>query len=148
MTATSTSNPSLTTLSDSTLLLRTAIAQGDLTALLTELVNQLHQQAAVLTKLPTSSEVLKAQQSLLKMQSLMPRLQSSVDALAHERQALHALYEVGQSVNSSLELAEVLNQVMDRIIQLTGAERSLLMLKDENSGETTVPLRRLPSNVR
>ena len=37
MTSTSTSNPSLTTLSDSTLLLRTGIAQGDLTALLTEL---------------------------------------------------------------------------------------------------------------
>jgi PAS domain S-box-containing protein len=129
-------------LSDSTLLLRTAIAQGDLTALLTELGNQLHQQAAALTKLPASPEVLKAQQSLLKMQSLMPRFQSSVDALAHERQALHALYEVGQSVNSTLELEEVLNQVMDRIIQLTGAERSFLMLKDEDSGEMEVRVAR------
>jgi hypothetical protein len=55
VTVTSTSNPTLTTLSDSTLLLRTAIAQGDLTALFTELGNQLHQQAAVLTKLPASS---------------------------------------------------------------------------------------------
>ena len=36
MTSTSTSNPSFITLSDSMLLLRTAIAQGDLTALLTE----------------------------------------------------------------------------------------------------------------
>ena len=142
MTSTSTSNPSLTTLSDSTLLLRTAIAQGDLTALLTELGNQLHQQAAVLTKLPASGDVLKAQQSLLKMQSLMPRFQSSVDALVHERQALHALYEVGQSVNSTLELEEVLNQVMDRIIQLTGAERSFLMLKDETSAEMEVRVAR------
>ena len=49
MTSTSTTNPSFNTLADSTLLLRTAIAQGDLTALLTELSNQLHQQAAVLT---------------------------------------------------------------------------------------------------
>jgi PAS domain S-box-containing protein len=130
------------TLSDSTLLLRTAIAQGDLTALLTELTNQLHQQAAVLTKLPASTEVMKAQQSLLKMQSLMPRFQSAVDALAHERQALHALYEVGQSVSSTLDLEEVLNQVMDRIIQLTGAERSLLMLKNEDSGEMDVRVSR------
>jgi adenylate cyclase len=142
VTSTSISNPSLTTLSDSTLLLRTAIAQGDLTALLTELGNQLHQQAAALTKLPASSDVLKAQQSLLKMQSLMPRFQSSVDALVHERQALHALYEVGQSVNSTLELEEVLNQVMDRIIQLTGAERSFLMLKDEETGEMEVRVAR------
>jgi PAS domain S-box-containing protein len=142
VTATSTSNPSLTTLSDSTLLLRTAIAQGDLAALLAELGNQLHQQAAVLTKLPASPEVTKAQQSLLKMQSLMPRFQSSVNALAHERQALHALYEVGQSVNSTLELEEVLNQVMDRIIQLTGAERSFLMLKDEDTGEMEVRVAR------
>ena len=142
MTSASTTNPSFNTLADSTLLLRTAIAQGDLTALLTELGNQLHQQAAVLTKLPASNEVMKAQQSLLKMQSLMPRFQSSVDSLAHERQALHALYEVGQTISSTLELAEVLNQVMDRIIQLTGAERSFLMLKDEDTGEMEVSVAR------
>jgi len=142
VTATSTSNPALMTTTDSTLLLRTAIAQGDLTALLAELSRQLHQQAAALTKLPASPEVLKAQQSLLKMQSLMPRFQTSVDALVHERQSLHALYEVGQSVNSTLELAEVLNQVMDRIIQLTGAERSFLMLKDEATGEMEVRVAR------
>ena len=135
-------NPAASSVSDSTLLLRTAIAQGDLTSLLTELGNQLHQQAAVLTKLPASADVMKAQQSLLKMQSLMPRFQSAVDALAHERQALHALYEVGQSVGSTLDLEEVLNQVMDRIIQLTGAERSLLMLKAEDSSEMEVRVSR------
>jgi class 3 adenylate cyclase len=51
---------------------------------------------------------------------------------------LQGLYEVGQAVNSSLELPQVLNQVMDRIIQLTGAERSFLMLKDEASGQMDV----------
>ena len=127
---------------DSTLMLRTALAQGDISALLTELNNQLHQQATVLTRLPTSSEVLKAQQTLLKIQSLMPRFQNAVDALAHERQALQALYEVGQAVNSTLELSDVLNQVMDRIIQLTGAERSFLMLKDETTGELEVRVAR------
>ena len=133
------SNPSVT---DSTLLLRTAVAQGDLAALLTELNNQLHQQAVVLTRLSASGDVMKAQQTLLKIQSLMPRFQSSVDALAHERQALQALYEVGQAVNSTLELQDVLNQVMDRIIQLTGAERSFLMLKDEDTSEMEVRVAR------
>ncbi len=123
-------------------MLRTAIAQGDITALLGELNHQLHQQAAVLTRLPASTEVVKAQQTLLKIQSLMPRFQSAVDALAHERRALQALYEVGQAVNSTLELSDVLNQVMDRIIQLTGAERSFLMLKAEATGELEVRVAR------
>ena len=127
---------------DSTLMLRTAIAQGDLSALLIELNTQLHQQAAVLTRLNATPDVIKAQQTLLKIQSLMPRFQNAVDALAHERQALQALYEVGQAVNSTLELSDVLNQVMDRIIQLTGAERSFLMLKDETSGELEVRVAR------
>lgn len=137
---TSPASPKSTT--DSTLMLRTAIAQGDLSALLVELNTQLHQQAAVLTRLSATPEVVKAQQTLLKIQSLMPRFQNAVDALAHERQALQALYEVGQAVNSTLELSDVLNQVMDRIIQLTGAERSFLMLKDEASGELEVRVAR------
>ena len=127
---------------DSTLMLRTALAQGDFTTLLAELNHQLHQQASVLTRLTGTPDVLKAQQTLLKIQSLMPRFQGAVDALARERQALQALYEVGQAVNSTLELSDVLNHVMDRIIQLTGAERSFLMLKDETTGELDVRVAR------
>ena len=44
---------------------------------------------------------------------------------------LAALYEVSSQLGSSLDLPEVLNQVMDAIIQLTGAERGFLMLYDE-----------------
>ncbi len=123
---------------DSMLLVRTPAAHGDLTALLADLNNQLHQQASVLTRLSTTPDVLKAQQTLLRIQSLMPRFQSAVDTLVRERQSLQGLYEVGQAVNSSLDLPQVLNQVMDRIIQLTGAERSFLMLKDETTGEMAV----------
>jgi len=86
-----TSPASLKSTTDSTLMLRTAIAEGDLSALLMELNNQLHQQAAVLTRLSGTPDVQKAQQTLLKIQSLMPRFQNAVDALAHERQALQAL---------------------------------------------------------
>jgi len=46
-----------------------------------------------------------------------------------------ALAEVARAVNSSLQLSEVLNQVMDEIIRLTGAERAFLMLLDPESGE-------------
>ncbi len=48
---------------------------------------------------------------------------------------LAALYEVSSRLGKSLDLGEVLNQVMDSIIQLTGAERGFLMLYDEESGE-------------
>jgi len=48
-----------------------------------------------------------------------------------ERRNLRALADVGRALNSSLDLTTVLNQVMDTIIRLTGAERSFLMLRGE-----------------
>ena len=48
---------------------------------------------------------------------------------------LAALYEVSSQLGKSLDLGEVLNQVMDSIIQLTGAERGFLMLQDAETGQ-------------
>ncbi len=45
-----------------------------------------------------------------------------------QKQRLAALYEVSRALGSSLDLDEVLNEVMDAIIQLTRAERGFLML--------------------
>lgn len=45
-----------------------------------------------------------------------------------------ALYNVSRLLGSSLDLQEVLNQVMDAIIHLTGAERGFLMLRDDDGG--------------
>ncbi|HLY27110.1 MAG TPA: GAF domain-containing protein [Aggregatilineales bacterium] len=42
------------------------------------------------------------------------------------------LYEVSRVIGSSLDLQTVLDQVMDAIIQLTGAERGFLMLLDDD----------------
>lgn len=52
-----------------------------------------------------------------------------------EQARLAALYDVSSQLGASLDLSEVLNQVMDAIIQLTGAERGFLMLYDEVTGE-------------
>lgn len=52
-----------------------------------------------------------------------------------EQARLAALYEVSSQLGTSLDLSEVLNQVMDAIIQLTGAERGFMMLYDEVSGQ-------------
>jgi sigma-B regulation protein RsbU (phosphoserine phosphatase) len=48
---------------------------------------------------------------------------------------LATLYEITRSLNSSLDLDEVLDNVMDRVIEVTGAERGFLMLYNEYSGE-------------
>ena len=45
---------------------------------------------------------------------------------------LQALAGIGQVVNSTLELDEVLQIVMDTIVRLTGAERGFLMLRNED----------------
>ncbi len=47
---------------------------------------------------------------------------------------LAALYEVSSKLGSTLNLDELLNLVLDSIIQLTGAERGYLLLKDDFSG--------------
>ena len=47
---------------------------------------------------------------------------------------LQALAGIGQVVNSTLEVDEVLQIVMDTIVRLTGAERGFLMLRDERGG--------------
>ncbi len=45
---------------------------------------------------------------------------------------LATLYQVTRTLNSSLDLDEVLNEVMDRVIEVTGAERGFLMLREDD----------------
>jgi signal transduction histidine kinase len=54
--------------------------------------------------------------------------------LERQEARLAALYEVSSQLGKSLDLGEVLKQVMDSIIQLTGAERGFLMLYDAANG--------------
>src|SRR5258708_16385200 len=49
-----------------------------------------------------------------------------------QQERLAKLYEVSRVIGSSLDLQTVLDQVMDAIIQLTGAERGFLMLLDDD----------------
>jgi len=68
---------------------------------------------------------------LPRMQEAVARLQREWLAQQHEQEELRALVQISQAVNSTLDLATVLNQVMDHIIELTGAERAFLMLINE-----------------
>lgn len=51
-----------------------------------------------------------------------------------KREHLATLYEITRTLNSSLDLDEVLNTIMDRVIEVTGAERGFLMLRDDQQG--------------
>ncbi len=74
-------------------------------------------------------------QLLPQLASSLTGLTSDLTAQAKEHQQLTALAKSAEVINSTLDLTEVLNQVMDMIISLTGAERSFLMLLDEETGE-------------
>lgn len=76
-------------------------------------------------------------EELSQLESRLYRVSQEVAAFAEERKNLIALTEIGQVVNSSLELDQVLRIVMDNIIKLTEAERGFLMLRDESGHMTT-----------
>jgi signal transduction histidine kinase len=52
-----------------------------------------------------------------------------------EQNRLVALYRVSQTLGSSLDVDEVLHQVMEAVISLTGAERGFIMLLNPETGE-------------
>ncbi len=80
---------------------------------------------------PMTHENRAALQGILKdLDGLEQDLQVS-----RQQSRLAALYGVSQALGSSLDLDEVLNQVMDAVIGLTHAERGFLVLLEENSIE-------------
>ena len=61
----------------------------------------------------------------------LTHISEKIEAFQREHNNLLALANVGQVINSSLELDEVLTIVMDNIVRLTKAERGFLMLRNE-----------------
>lgn len=75
---------------------------------------------------------------LLPGRRILDTLERQIKDHEQERMQLRALQEVGSALNSSFNLVEVLNVVMDTMIKITGAERGFLMLMDDETGELTV----------
>jgi putative nucleotidyltransferase with HDIG domain len=71
-------------------------------------------------------------EGLHQLSTTLVDLGDLIASVEKERHSLQALAEIGYMVNSSLELSTVLNEVMDTIIHLTGAERAFLMLSNSN----------------
>jgi signal transduction histidine kinase len=95
-------------------------------------------------------ETAKANLEKLKSEALPTRMQSTLDqalvyletALAisdkdpnQDQHRLEALYQVSQTLGTSLKLDQVLEQVMDSVIDLTKAERGFLILTTNPEAE-------------
>lgn len=72
----------------------------------------------------------------------IPGLRKQISQLEGEWRNLRSLAQISQVVNSSLELDQVLQMVMDTIIQMTGAERGFLMLNHGDSDSMEVRVAR------
>jgi signal transduction histidine kinase len=77
-----------------------------------------------------------------KLDDLLLRV-AELQAQRSQAHRFEALYNVSRVLGSSLDLQTVLDQVMDAIIQLTGAERGFLMLRDDDGGLTVQAARNL-----
>lgn len=76
--------------------------------------------------------------SLNQLNAELITVQEKVGNLEEEWGSLRALAEIGYVVNSSLDVQTVLSEVMDKFIQLTGAQRAFLMLQDDQGELYTV----------
>lgn len=70
-------------------------------------------------------------QNLSQIEIGLDQIAAQAKKLEDEHLNLRALTQIGQIVNSSLELDEVLRITMDTIIRLTNSERGFLMLKND-----------------
>lgn len=86
-----------------------------------------------------SSKGIRIQVNLVEqIQSIREQLDVAAvhsTALVDELQGYRALAHTAAVINSSLDLDEVLNEVIDTLINISGAERAYLMLRNHESGE-------------
>ncbi len=74
---------------------------------------------------------------LTTLATKLSKLGLQMEGFEDEHGNLMALANIGQVINSSLELDEVLRIVMDNIVRLTRAERGFLMLRNEKNEMVT-----------
>lgn len=121
---------------------------AELRRLIDQLSQTINQQQALIATQPGLAQQTAVQTNdelarlLLFARRSIEDVERRVQAQEKERSQLRALQEIGAAINSSLDLNEVLNAVMDAIISLTGAERAILLLLNEENGELEVQVAR------
>ncbi len=74
----------------------------------------------------------------LARKDLQPILED--DASARESARLHALYDMIRAVNSETDPDVLLERILDLACQVVGAERGMILLRDERTGDFSVRL--------
>ncbi|MGJ3241084.1 MAG: GAF domain-containing protein [Anaerolineae bacterium] len=101
---------------------------------LNDIVNLLRTQRDILQQrgvnLPSGS-----MDSLRTLKKRLDSLQKTMNNSQQELRSLRALADTTALINSAQKTDEVLNQVMDTVIALTGAERGYIVLKNADTGE-------------
>ncbi len=95
------------------------------------------QQAARLRGSLNATQSPDAVSGLKNLENSLAQLSEILIPFEQRYSHLQALAGIGQVVNSTLEVDEVLQVVMDTIIRLMGAERGFLMLRDERGEMAT-----------
>lgn len=75
---------------------------------------------------------------LIHVRRTLEDIERRVKAQEKEQEQLKALQDISAAVNSSLDLDEVLIEVMESIIKLTKAERAILLLRNEQTDELEI----------
>jgi adenylate cyclase len=99
------------------------------------------QQSAKLRNSLDSKHVPEVVEGLKSLENSLERISETLIPFEQRYSHLQALAGIGQYVNSTLEVDEVLQIVMDTIVRLTEAERGFLMLRDER-GEMAIRIAR------
>ncbi len=76
------------------------------------------------------------EKDLANWEKIIQELQTELRLEKNARMKL--LYEVSQELNTSLDWEETIQTVIDAVIQLTGAERGMLVLKEDDELQTKI----------
>ena len=95
------------------------------------------QQFAKLRNSLDSEQTPELAEGLKSLENSLERISEILIPFEQRFSHLQALAGIGQVVNSTLEVDEVLQIVMDTIVRLMGAERGFLMLRDERGEMVT-----------
>ncbi|MFQ3566863.1 MAG: GAF domain-containing protein [Aggregatilineales bacterium] len=120
----------------------------DLVETLGQSINELRQLEAVLSRIvqvitengfQISVDVVGITQQISQRVELAARQSRALIARAEQMDDLVRKFAL---ISSTLELDQVLDEVMDTVIKLTGAERAYLMLRDKKTGELDLAVAR------
>ncbi|MBI3914479.1 MAG: GAF domain-containing protein [Chloroflexi bacterium] len=91
---------------------------------------------------PEDQNILPQLEQFAQVGEMVEKLNVVMEQQEKERAQLQGLFQVSGTLNSKLQLDQVLNAAMDSIVQATIAERGFLMLLDDQTHELTYQVAR------